>query len=90
MEEKPERQRGLNGEVGVRPLPTTRANPRRLPTGDGLRGAPHGDVASVDEGAIVGGPVRDAVLRLVRRMDSRLHPLSVGPFPERIERIPGL
>ena len=35
-------------------------------------GHPHGDVALADERAIVGGPVRDAVLRLVRGMHSRL------------------
>ena len=34
-------------------------------------------VASADQGTIVGRPVRDAVFRLVRGMDSRLHPLSV-------------
>ena len=38
-------------------------------------------VASSDEGAIVGGPVLDAVFRLVRGMDSRLHP------PQRSRRL---
>lgn len=41
VEEKTERQRGFNGEVGVRPLPAPRADARRLPAGDGLRGHPH-------------------------------------------------
>jgi hypothetical protein len=36
-----------------------------------------GDVAASDKGTIIGGPVRDAVLGLVRGMDSRIHPFSV-------------
>ena len=46
--------------------------------GDGRRGQPDGEVASTDQGAIVGGPVPDVVLRLVRGMDSRLHPSSLN------------
>ena len=34
-------------------------------------------VASADQGPIVGRPIRDTVLRLVRGMNSRFHPLSV-------------
>ena len=54
--------------------PPRPADPRGLPGGDGGRREPDRDVASSDEGAIVGGPVLDAVFRLVRGMDSRLHP----------------
>ena len=34
---------------------------------------------AANEGLIVGRPVRDAVLRLIRGMDLRLHPRSVAP-----------
>ena len=50
---------------------------------------PDGDVASPDKSAIVGGPVRDAVLRLVLGMDSRLHPDSLITGSERSGRSPG-
>ena len=73
-EDEPDRQRRFNREVGVPQLPAPPADPRGLPGGDGGRREPDRDVASSDEGAIVGGPVLDAVFRLVRGMDSRLHP----------------
>ena len=63
-----------NREVGAPQLPAPPGRPRGLPGRDGGRREPDRDVASSDEGAIVGGPVLDAVFRLVRGMDSRLHP----------------
>ena len=78
MEDEPERQCGCDGEVGVLPLPAPRADVRWRPGGDRRRSHPQGDVTSSDQGTIVGRPVRDAVLRLVRGMDSRFHPLSVA------------
>ena len=77
MEEKTERQGGFDREVRVLPLRAPRARSVWFPGGDGRRGQPDGDVASTDQGAITGGPVLDVVLRLVRGMDSRLHPSSL-------------
>ena len=37
VEEQPERQRGIDGEVGVLPLPAPCATARGLPGGDRLR-----------------------------------------------------
>ena len=37
VEEKTERQRGFDGEVGVLPLPAPRADARGFPGRDGLR-----------------------------------------------------
>ena len=58
-------------------LRASRARSVRFPGGDGRRGHPDGDVASTDQSAIIGGPVLDVVLCLVRGMDSRLHPSSL-------------
>ena len=77
MEEKTQRQGGLDREVRVLPLRASRARSVRFPGGDGRRGQPDGDVASTDQRAIIGGPVLDVVLCLVRGMDSRLHPSSL-------------
>ena len=77
MEEKPQRQGGLDREVRVLPRRASRARSVRVPGGDGRRGQPDGDVASTDQRAIRGGPVLDVVLCLVRGMDSRLHPSSL-------------
>ena len=77
MEEKTQRQGGLDREVRVLPLRASRARSVRFPGGDGRRGQPDGDVASTDQSAITGGPVLDVVLCLVRGMDSRLHPSSL-------------
>ena len=77
MEEKTQRQGGLDREVRVLPLRASRARSVRFPGGDGRRGQPDGDVASTDQSAIIGGPVLDVVLCLVRGMDSRLHPSSL-------------
>ena len=77
MEEKTQRQGGFDGDVRVLPLGAPRARSVRFPSGDGRRGQPDGDVASADQGAIIGGPVPDVVLRLIRGMNSRLHPSSL-------------
>ena len=77
MEEKTQRQGGLAREVRVLPRRASRARAVRVPGGDGRRGQPDGDVASTDQSAIIGGPVLDVVLCLVRGMDSRLHPSSL-------------
>ena len=77
MEEKTQRQGGLDREVRVLPLRASRARSVRFPGGDGRRGQPDGDVASTDQSAIIGGPVLDVLLCLVRGMDSRLHPSSL-------------
>ena len=42
-------------------------------------GQPHRHIAASNEGLVIGRPVRNAVLRLVRGMDLRLHPCSVAP-----------
>ena len=44
VEDEPERQRGFDGEIGILPLPSTRANAHGLPGGDRIRGQPHGDI----------------------------------------------
>ena len=77
MEEQSQRQGGFDREVRVLPLRAPRTRSVRFPGSDGRRGQPDGDVASTDQGAIIGGPVLDVVLRLVRGMDSRLHPSSL-------------
>ncbi len=77
MEEKTQRQGGFDREVRVLPLRAPRARSVRFPGGDGRWGQPDRNVASTDQGAIIGGPVLDVVLRLVRGMDSRLHPSSL-------------
>ena len=91
VEDETERERGFDREVGVLELPSTRADAARRPGVDGLRCQPQGDVAPADEGAIVGGPVRNAVpssctldglATSSSQCSRRLHSL------EQIERIP--
>lgn len=65
--------------------PPPRADVCRLPSGDGLRGHPYGDVASPDERMIGGGRVRDSTSSCTSD-DARLHPFAVI-VPQRIERI---
>ena len=77
MEEESQRHGCFDGEVRVLQLGTSRARAIRFPRGDGRLGQPHGAIASTDQGSVVGRPVSDAVLRLVRRIDSRLHPTSL-------------
>ena len=88
MEEKTQRQGGLDREVRVLPLRASRARSVRFPGGDGRRGQPDGDVASTDQSAIIGGPVLDVVLCLVRGMDSRLTYVECGMDPGKSRNIP--
>ena len=79
MVEEPQGQGGLDGEIRVPPLPAPPAAPAGCPGRDRLRGHPHRHIAASNKGLIVGRPVRNAVLRLIRGMDLRLHPCSVAP-----------
>ena len=79
MVEESQGQGGLDGEIRVPPLPTPPAAPAGRPGSDRLRGHPHRHIAASNEGLVIGRPVRNAVLRLVRGMDLRLHPCSVAP-----------
>ena len=63
----------------VPPLPASLAAPAGCPGSDRFRGQPHRHIAASNEGLIVGWPVRNAVLRLIRGMNLRLHPCSVAP-----------
>ena len=83
MVEEPQGQGGLDGEIRVPPLPTTPAAPTGRPGGDRLRGQPHRHIAASNEGLVIGRPVRNAVLRLIRGMNLRLHPRSVAPAETR-------
>ena len=73
VEDEPERQRGFDGEIGILPLPATFADPHGLPSGDRIRGQPHGDIASLDQRSVVCRPIFDVVCCLVLRVHSRLH-----------------
>ena len=79
MVDKPQGQGGLDGEIGVPPLPTPPAAPAGRPGSDRFRGQPHRHIAAANEGLVLGRPVRHAVLRLIRGMDLRLHSCSVAP-----------
>ena len=65
MEEQTQRQSGFDREVRVLPLRAPGAHPSRFPGRDGRRGQPEGDVTSTDQGTIIGGPVLEAVFRLI-------------------------
>ena len=73
VDDEPERQRGFDGEIGILPLPATFADPHGLPSGDRIRGQPHGDIASLDQCSVVCRPISDVVLCLVLRVHARLH-----------------
>ena len=73
VEDEPERQRGFDGEIGIRPLPATFADPHGLPSGDRIRGQPHGDIAALDQCSVVCRPISDVVLCRVLRVHARLH-----------------
>ena len=73
MEDEPERQRGFDGEIGLLPLPATFADAHGLPSGDRIRGHPHGDIAALDQRSVVCRPIPDVVLCLVLRVHARLH-----------------
>ena len=79
MVEEPQGHGGLDGEIRVAPLPTPPAAPAGRPGSDRLRCQPHRHIAASNESLIVGRPVRNAVRRLIRGMDLRLHPCSVAP-----------
>ena len=79
MVEEPQGQGGLDGEIRVPPLPAPPAAPAGRPGSDRLRGQPHRHIAAPNESLIVGSPVRNAILRLIRGMNLRLHPCSVAP-----------
>ena len=63
----------FDGEIGILPLPATFADPHGLPSGDRIRGQPHGDIASLDQCSVVCRPISDVVFCLVLRVHSRLH-----------------
>ena len=73
VEDEPERQRGFDDEIGILPLPATFADAHGLPSGDRIRGQPHGDIASLDQRSVVCRPISDVVFCLVLRVHSRLH-----------------
>ena len=73
VEDKPERQRGFDGEIGILQLPATFADAHGLPSGDRIRGQPHGDIASLDQRAVVCRPIPDVAFCLVRWVHARLH-----------------
>ena len=79
MVDESQGQGGLDGEIRVPPLPTPPAAPAGRPGSGRLRGQPHRHIAAPNESLIVGSPVRNAILRLIRGMDLRLHPCSVAP-----------
>ena len=61
------------GEIGILPLPATVADAHGLPSGDRIRGQPHGDIASLDQRSVVCRPIPDVVFCLVLWVHSRLH-----------------
>ena len=73
VEDEPERQRGFDGEIGILPLPATFADAHGLPSGDRIRGHPHGDIAALDQRSVVCRPIPDVVFCLVLWVHSRLH-----------------
>ena len=79
MVEEPQSQGGLDGKIRLPSLPTPPAAPAGRPGSDRLRGHPHRHIAASNECLVIGRPVRNAILRLVRGMDLRLHPRSVAP-----------
>ena len=83
MVEESQGHGGLDGEIRVAALPTPPTAPAGCPGSGRFRGQPHRDIAAANEGLIVSWPVRHAVLRLIRRMNLRLHPCSVAPVETR-------
>ena len=73
VEDEPERQRGFDGEIGILPLPATFADPHGLPSGDRIRGQPHGDITSLDQRSVECRPIPDVVFCLVLWVHARLH-----------------
>ena len=83
MVDEPQGQGGLDGEIRGAPLPTPPAAPAGRPGSDRFRGQPHRHIAAANEGLVIGRPVRNAVLRLIRGVNLRLHPCSVAPAEAR-------
>ena len=83
MVEESQGQGGLDGEIRVAPLPISPAAPAGRPGSDRFRGQPHRHIAAANDGPVVGRPIRNAVLRLIRGMNLRLHPCSVAPAETR-------
>ena len=73
VEDEPERQCGFDGEIGILPRPATFADAHGLPSGDRIRGPPHGDIAALDQRSVVCRPIPDVVLCLVLWVHARLH-----------------
>ena len=85
-EDEPARQRGFDGEIGIRPLPATGADAHGLPRGDRIRGQPHGDSASLDQRSVICRPMPDGVCCRVLWVHARRH---VEIMPPRSPRWPG-
>ena len=83
MVEESQGHGGFDGKIRVPPLPTPPAAPAGRPGSDRFRGQPHHHIAAANEGLVVGRPIRNAVLRLIRGMNLRLHPCSVAPAETR-------
>ena len=83
MVEESQGQGGLDGKIRVPSLPASPAAPAGRPGRDRFRGQPQCHIAATNEGPVVGRPVRNAIIRLVRGMDLRLHPCSVAPAETR-------
>ena len=64
----------LTGKLTASP-----AAPAWRPGSDRFRGQPHRHIAAANEGLIVGRPVRNAELRLIRGINLRLHPCRLAP-----------
>ena len=85
MGEEPQDHGGFDGEIRVSPLPAPPAAPAGHPGSNCFQGQPHRQIAASNEGLIVGRPVRNAILRLIRGMNLRLHPHRMAPA-ERSEK----
>ena len=72
-EDEPERQRGLDRQIGEPPLPARPTGRRRFPRIRGVGREPHGHVAALDERTLILRPIPDVILGLVLRMDPRRH-----------------
>ena len=85
VDDEPERPRGFDGEIGILPLPATRATAHGLPGGDRIRGQPHGDITSLDQRSVVCRPIPDVVFCLVLWVHSRL---PVGDLQRLLSALP--
>ena len=83
MVEESQGHGGFDGKIRVPPLPTPPGAPAGRPGSDRFQGQPQCHIATSNEGLVVGWPVRNAVLRLIRGMNLRLHLCSVAPAETR-------